>query len=171
MKIMKKQVSLLMLLALTGCRSGTQESSNTVTVSEPTIGKHMERLSSDEFLGRIPFSVGEEKTLDYLETEFKKLGTLPGNGQSYFQDVPLTEIDGTPSDKMQFSGAEGHFALDYFTDFVAFTDNIAERIGLENSELVFAGYGIVAPEYGWNDYKGIDWTGKTAVVLVNDPGF
>ena len=83
----------------------------------------------------------------------------------------MVEITGTPSAKMVISGKNGSFDITYLKDFVATTNKAVTDVSLEKSELVFAGYGIVAPEYGWNDYEGIDWKGKTAVVLINDPGF
>jgi Zn-dependent M28 family amino/carboxypeptidase len=119
----------------------------------------------------MPFTEGETKTVNYLAEEFKKLGLQPGNGDSFFQEVPLVEITGTPSPTMRIKGAKQNFDLKYFDDFVALTLKTDIEVSLNDSELVFAGYGVVAPEYGWNDYAGIDWKGKTAVVLVNDPGF
>ncbi|AHM62768.1 metallopeptidase [Flammeovirgaceae bacterium 311] len=174
---MYKLLSLSICVLFISCNSGTTENTTTadstsaVEVSEATLAKHIERLASDEFLGRMPFTEGEEKTVNYLKEEFSKLGLKPGNGDSYFQEVPLVEITGTPSEKMRISGTKGGFSLAYMEDFVALTKKTEKEVSLQNSELVFAGYGIVAPEYGWNDYEGIDWTGKTAVVLVNDPGF
>ncbi|CAN0564984.1 unnamed protein product [Ectocarpus sp. 12 AP-2014] len=168
---MKNYIKLLIVVLITSCANEKTDTTEVIKVNQATIGKHMERLASDEFLGRKPFTAGEVITVTYLKDEFEKLGLLPGNGNSYFQDVPMVEITGTPSETMVISGETGSFSLDYLTDFVA-TTNIPEiEVGLENSELVFAGYGIVAPEYGWNDYEGIDWKGKTAVVLINDPGF
>lgn len=170
---MHKYLGILLLAGLMGCKTGpdTQDNNNrSEEVSQETLGRHMERLASDEFLGRMPFTEGEEKTVNYLEEEFSDLGLSPGNGDSYFQEVPLVEITGTPSEKMKISGQE-NFELDYFEDFVALTLKPEEEVSLQGSELVFAGYGIVAPEYDWNDYEGVDWEGKTAVVLVNDPGF
>jgi len=163
---------LMSILILFACCKSNDKKENTIqTVNQATISKHIERLASDDFMGRMPFTEGEEKTTNYLKTEFEKLGLSPGNGNSYFQEVPMVEITGTPSEKMKISGPKGDFELNYFDDFVALTVKPQEKTGLENSELIFAGYGIVAPEYGWNDYKGIDMKGKTAVVLVNDPGF
>ena len=144
---------------------------NTVEIDETTIGNHIERLASDEFLGRKPFTEGEVKTVNYLKDEFEKLGLLPGNGESFFQDVPMVEINGTPSENMTIKGKNKSFDLTYLKDFVATTNKTVSEVDLKNSDLVFAGYGIVAPEYGWDDYEGIDWKGKTAVVLINDPGF
>ncbi len=164
---MKKLLPVLLLLA--ACQ--TSEKTSTALVDQSTLSRHIERLSSDEFLGRMPFSQGEEITINYLKEEFEKLGLEPGNGDSYYQQVPLIEINGQASETMtvKAAGAEMDFTL--LEDFVAYTQKPVEEVALEESEMVFAGYGIVAPEYGWNDYEGIDWTGKTAVVLVNDPGF
>lgn len=158
-------------LMLFSCETETKEKNDIPKVVETTIGKHIEQLASDNFLGRMPFTEGETKTVNYLKDEFSKLGLSPGNGDSFFQEVPMVEITGTPSEKMTISGSKTPIDLNYFDDFVALTQKIESEVSLQESELVFAGYGIVAPEYDWNDYEGIDWKGKTAVVLVNDPGF
>ncbi len=158
-------------MLLGSCENDKKLNTNIVEVDQMTIGKHIERLASDEFLGRKPFTEGEVKTVNYLKDEFEKLGLLPGNGDGFFQDVPMVEITGIPSENMVVSGNTGSFNLERLKDFVATTKKAVPEVSLENSELVFAGYGIVAPEYGWNDYEGIDWQGKTAVVLINDPGF
>jgi Zn-dependent M28 family amino/carboxypeptidase len=166
MKIFNKILILMLLVGLNSCNKG-----GTVEVSQATIEKHMERLSSDEFLGRMPFTEGETKTVKYLSEEFAKLGLMPANGDSYFQEVPMIEIDGTPSEKMTITNGINKLELGFYDDFVATSPRTDSQVILENSELVFAGYGVVAPEYNWNDYEGIDWEGKTAVVLINDPGF
>lgn len=158
-------------LVLFGCQNEKSEFTSIVEVDKTNLAKHIERLASDEFLGRKPFTEGEVKTVNYLKEEFEKLGLSPGNGDSFFQDVPMVEITGTPSEKMLIEGENGIINLDYLKDFVATTNKATTQVGIEKSELVFAGYGIVAPEYGWNDYEGVDWQGKTAVVLINDPGF
>jgi len=168
---MKNYLIIVLIMLCVSCQNDTKESAEVVEVDQTTLANHIERLASDEFLGRKPFTEGEVKTVSYLKDEFEKLGLLPGKGDSYFQDVPMVEITGTPSEKMAISGKNGSFNLEYLKDFVATTNKTETDVGLENSELVFAGYGIVAPEYGWNDYDGIDWKGKTAVVLINDPGF
>ena len=92
-------------------------------------------------------------------------------GDSYIQEVPLVELTATPSDKMAIRGNGQTIELNVLEDFVAYTERVVEQTSLEASELVFAGYGIVAPEYGWNDYEGLDVKGKTVIVLINDPGF
>tara|TARA_R110000868_G_scaffold73955_1_gene214021 strand:+ start:3719 stop:5341 length:1623 start_codon:yes stop_codon:yes gene_type:complete len=169
---MKKISSILvLLLAFISCKTDSKENILDVEVDKTSIGKHIEKLASDEFLGRMPFTEGETKTIHYLKDEFSKIGLQPGNGDSYYQDVPMVEITGTPSEKMTISGGKKPIELTYLEDFVALTQKATPEVSLEKSELVFAGYGIVAPEYNWNDYEGIDWKGKTAVVLVNDPGF
>jgi Zn-dependent M28 family amino/carboxypeptidase len=166
---MRNAIKLFVLLFLAGCSTAPDNTVN-IEVDQATIALHLEKLASDDFLGRMPFTAGETITVNYLADEFKKLGLQPGNGDSFFQEVPLVEITGTPSEIMNIKGKQS-FDLKYYEDFTAYTVKPQEQVSLNNSELVFAGYGIVAPEYGWNDYEGIDWKGKTAVVLVNDPGF
>ena len=168
---MKNCLQLFLLLLFVNCANEKKETTTVAEVDQATIAKHIERLASDEFLGRKPFTEGEVKTVTYLKDEFEKLGLVPGNGDSYFQEVPMVEITGMPSEEMVISGKNTSFNLEYLKDFVATTNKPVTDVSLENSELVFAGYGVVAPEYGWNDYEGVDWKGKTAVVLINDPGF
>ena len=168
---MKNCLKFLVLLLFASCANEQKDIANVAEIDQATIATHIERLASDEFLGRKPFTEGEVKTVNYLKEEFEKLGLVPGNGDSYFQDVPMVEITGMPSEELVISGKNTSFSLDYLKDFVATTNKPEPEVSLENSELVFAGYGVVAPEYGWNDYEGVDWKGKTAVVLINDPGF
>ncbi|CAM3338884.1 M28 family metallopeptidase [Zobellia roscoffensis] len=168
---MKHYFILLVIVLFTSCGTKEKTIAALIEVDQATIGKHIQSLASDEFLGRKPFTEGEVKTVTYLKDEFEKLGLSPGNGDSFFQEVPMVEITGTPTEKMVISGKGGSFNLDLLKDFVATTNKAVTNVSLDNSELVFAGYGIVAPEYDWNDYEGIDWKGKTAVVLINDPGF
>ena len=132
---------------------------------------HIKVLASDDFMGRKPFTEGETKTVNYIKDEFEKLGVEPGNGSSYFQDVELVEIEATNMSTMTVKGGENELSFTYKDDFVALSRRVVEQIELEDSELVFAGFGVVAPEYGWNDYEGLDVEGKTVLVLVNDPGF
>lgn len=141
------------------------------SINEADLERHVLALASDDFQGRKPFTEGEIKTVDYIRAEFEKMGLEGANGGSYFQDVPLVEITGSPSRIMTISTESGTLDITYFEDFVASTQRITEEIIIEHSELVFAGFGIVAPEYDWNDYEGLDVRGKTVLVLVNDPGF
>lgn len=124
-------------------------------------------LASDDFTGREPATEGGKKTTDFITEQFKQAGLKPGNGDSYLQQVPLISIEADPNMELTLGDAK----LKYFEQFVAGTSKPVESASLKNSELVFVGYGVVAPEYGWNDYEGIDMKGKTAVILVNDPGF
>ncbi|GAA4357749.1 M28 family metallopeptidase [Kangiella marina] len=129
--------------------------------------ERVKTLSSDEFEGRAPDTDGGRKTSEYLKEQFKAIGAEPGNGDSYFQQVPLISIEADANMQLQLGDA----TLEYSKDFVAGTSQTVESISLKDSDLVYVGYGVVAPEYDWNDYEGIDMEGKTAVILINDPGF
>jgi len=154
------------LIILTGCKNDKQ--GNAITGDE--IKGHIAVLADDSLQGRKPFTPGETKAINYISAEFKKEGLEPGNNGSYFQDVPMVEITSMPS-SLTLAGNKTNIALNYTTDFVASTRQELPEVQLNNSPLVFAGYGIVAPEYHWNDYAGLDVKGKTVIVLVNDPGF
>ncbi|MEW9798145.1 M28 family metallopeptidase [Alteromonas sp. CYL-A6] len=127
----------------------------------------LKTLASDEFEGRLPTTAGEKKTLEFLVNAFKEAGLKPGNGDSYLQEVELMEITANPD--MTMTIGKNEFA--YKQDMVASSKREQETVALTDSELVFVGYGVNAPEYGWNDYEGLDVKGKTVVILVNDPGF
>jgi Zn-dependent M28 family amino/carboxypeptidase len=157
-------------MVVLGCARKEQDHEQTA-IDGKTFSQHMAVLAADSLEGRKPFSAGEEKTLRYLKTEFEKLGLKPGNGESYFQEVPMVEIKSQPTGPLILAGKGGKVSLNYLDDFVGASRHIQDRIELTNSEMIFAGYGIVAPEYDWNDYAGLDVKGKTVVVLVNDPGF
>ncbi|MHA7130104.1 M28 family metallopeptidase [Algoriphagus namhaensis] len=158
--------SVLMLLA--SC-SAPEKEPYAFQVSD--LEPHIVKLASDEFEGRMPFSAGETKTINYLESEFKAYGLEPGNGNSYFQDVPLASITSLGAPTMTVSSADESISLEGLTDYVIWTQRTDSLVTFEDAEIVFAGFGIVAPEYGWNDYKNIDVMGKIVMVLVNDPGF
>ncbi len=141
------------------------------TISEASYKKYVSDLASDEFLGRKPFTKGDTLTTQYIEKQFKDLGLLPGNGDSYFQEVPMVEITSKPTEiRLIFQGSKGNLTVNNLDDYVIGTRKINENITIPSTELVFAGFGIVAPEFGWNDYEGIDVKGKTVVVMVSDPG-
>ncbi len=165
----------LPLLALTGCRTDTTSPASTAPAAPPidstTIDRHIAELASDRYGGRMPFSAGETLTLDYLEKELRALGIEPGNGDSYRQEVPMVEITGQPDERISLDMPGGRVDWTFRKDYVTYSERGEVSTGVEDSELVFAGFGIVAPEYGWNDYAGLDVKGKTVVVLVNDPGY
>jgi Zn-dependent M28 family amino/carboxypeptidase len=142
------------------------------TITEESLREHTKVLASNEFQGRAPSSTGEELTIQYLTEQFAALGLEPGgvNG-TWVQEVPLVSITADPDMTLTVAGDDATRSFAYHTDFVANTPRVVESIDLEDSELVFVGYGTVAPEYRWNDYAGVDVAGKTVVVLVNDPGF
>src|SRR6266852_1400602 len=130
---------------------------------------HVKVLSSDEYEGRAPGSKGEELSVTYIADQFKKVGLKPGNADgTYFQTVPLVGITPTPAPLVFKKGTQTQ-TLKWKDDVVAWTKHVAPSAALENSELVFVGYGVVAPEFNWDDYKGLDVKGKTLVMLVNDP--
>ncbi|MDG5747945.1 M28 family metallopeptidase [Qipengyuania sp. XHP0207] len=142
------------------------------TLSEDTMKNVTRQLASDEFEGRAPGTVGEEKTVALLIEEFSRAGLQPGNNGSWVQEVPLVEITGRDYAPLTISGGTGDpLELKFAQDWVGVTYREDAATRLEDSELVFVGYGINAPERGWNDYAGLDMAGKTAVILVNDPDF
>ena len=137
-------------------------------ISEATLRTATQILSSDAFEGRAPTTAGEEKTVRYLAEQFREAGLQPGNKGSWFQEVPLVETNATPT-PLRITGGNGPLTFAYRTDMVANSYQVQPKISLDNSDIVFVGYGINAPERGWNDYEGLDVRGKTVVILVNDP--
>ena len=136
-------------------------------ISIPNLKKHIQYLSSDELGGRAPASIGDKMTVEYLVNEFKQLGLKPGNGDSYLQQVDLLAINSKVSQGLKI----GDIEFTNTENYVASTRNKEKLMSLKDSELVFVGYGINAPEFGWNDYRDLDVKGKTVVMLVNDPGY
>ena len=163
--------SVVLGLSVAGCGVETGDVTGPKGITASELATHIEILSSDAFGGRAPSSPGEEMTINYLANQFRAMGIAPGNGTSYFQDVPLVDITASPDMTMTVKGGGDDLNLAYGSDMVAWTTRVVEQVSLSDSDLVFVGYGIVAPEYGWNDYEGLDMRGKTAVILVNDPGF
>ncbi len=162
-----KLVKLLLLfnfLFLVGC-------SNEHTIQEDNLHKHTKILSSDEFGGREPGTAGGELTKRYIENEFKSYGLKPVKDE-YLLEVPLS--------KMEVDLSESYLSIDINSktrnlrpgkETVFWSKRVEEKININDSDLIFMGYGIIAPEYEWNDYEGVDVRGKTLVILINDPGF
>jgi Zn-dependent M28 family amino/carboxypeptidase len=141
-------------------------------LSEATIKNATRTLSSDAFDGRSPGSAGEEKTVAFLTEKFKAAGLEPGNKGVWTQDVPLVEIAAKNISPLSFNGTDGKaMAFNHGQDFVIGSYQEQPKIEVKDSDVVFVGYGINAPEKGWNDYAGIDVKGKTVLILVNDPDF
>ncbi|MFU8878049.1 MAG: M28 family metallopeptidase [Wenzhouxiangellaceae bacterium] len=134
--------------------------------------RDLETLSSDEFEGRAPGSRGERLTVDYLVAQMSEAGLKPGYGDSYLQPVPMVELTNQARSSITIEGEGEPLELSYPEQMITFSSvpDTAEQ-AMQDSELVFVGYGVVAPEYDWNDYAGLDVAGKTVVMLVNDPGF
>ena len=129
---------------------------------------HIKALASDEFEGRAPGSHGEELSVQYIAKEFLKAGLAPGNpAGGYTQEVPLAGITTTP--QLSFTVKDQTTSLKYPDDYVASSARLQKEIKVENSDILFVGYGVVAPEYGWDDYKDVDVHGKTLLMLINDP--
>lgn len=184
---MKKHIPLLGLLGLLAL--GCNESSRQVNeadqeaalaadsanlqpalqqISASSLLGHTSTLASDAFEGRAPGSVGEDSTVAYLTRHFKQLGLQPGNPDgSYVQKVPMFGYTPTPKATINANGK--NIQLSFPNDYVALTRRYAPSAEVNNSDMVFVGYGVVAPEYGWDDYKGLDVKGKTIVMLVSDP--
>lgn len=142
-------------------------------ISAEDLAAHVQRLASDEFEGRKPGTIGERMTTTYLVDQFRRIGLKPGLKDGYLQRVPMVETALIDADKLALDVAEGgnveKFA--FRTDAVVGALQARGDVEIKDSEIVFAGYGVVAPDYQWNDYAGIDVKGKTVIVLVNDPGF
>jgi Zn-dependent M28 family amino/carboxypeptidase len=170
---MKKIILFITLsLTLSGCLNKKEkdfEKASSV-INQKDFARNLITLSSDAYQGRKPMTRGEDSTVKYIKAQFEKLKLEPAFGNNYYQNVPLVNIFSTPSD-MTINARMGKIVFKNGNDFVAFTERITDKVGVENATLVFAGYGIVAPEYNWNDYDGLDVKGKVVVVLVNDPGF
>jgi Zn-dependent M28 family amino/carboxypeptidase len=163
----KATVPALAALAL-ACSSGPnlQPAMESITAGE--LLQHTKVLASDLFEGRSPGTRGEDRTVEYLVGHFRAMGLRPGNPDgTYVQNVPLTGI----TSKVQATLAAGgrKLALEPRTEFVALSRRFAPEVKVADSQLVFVGYGVAAPEYEWDDYKGVDVKGKTLVMLVNDP--
>ena len=138
--------------------------------SADAVMAHVKVLASDEFEGRAPGTQGEDKTVAYIADQFRKAGLKPGNTDgTYIQNVPMVGITADPATSLTFAKGGATQTLKFKDDVVAWTKRVAERVSLDASDVVFVGYGVEAPEFHWDDYKGVDLAGKTVVVLVNDP--
>jgi Zn-dependent M28 family amino/carboxypeptidase len=173
MREMNKHTALLIGLAMltaAGCsKSGPVTMAQLPDIDAAAVLAHTKVLSSDEFEGRAPGTKGEELTVSYLADQFKKIGLKPGNTDgTYIQKVPLVGITPMPAPLVLTKGKQ-QLTLKWKDDVVAWTKQVADLVILDKSDLVFVGYGVVAPEYNWDDYKGVDVKGKTLVMLVGDP--
>lgn len=158
----------LLSVVLLGAAASALAADPTPVISAAKILARTKILASDEFEGRAPGSAGEEKTVAYLVTELQKLGLQPGNPDgTYIQNVPLVGITSAPTLSFTLDGRT--LTMENVNDFVGPSSRLVPQVGAKDTDVVFVGYGIVAPEFGWDDYKGVDVRGKTVVMLINDP--
>lgn len=159
------------LLFLSLLTVASSASADTPAISTDTLKEITRTLSSDMFEGRAPTTPGEDKTIGYVAARFAAAGLKPGNNGEWFQKVPLVEITADPAMKLTLSGGKTPVTLNYKEDIVAASYRVVPVTEIAASEVVFVGFGINAPERGWNDYAGIDVKGKTVLILVNDPDY
>ena len=168
----------LAVLAAAACGQGSEKTPAGAAVPEAAanaidtagILADIKILASDSFLGRGPGTLGEDRTIAFLERRFKAIGLLPGSPDgSYIQKVPLVGITPDPKSALVFEKGGIRRALAFKKDVVAWTKHVAPEAKIAKSDVVFVGYGIEAPEFQWDDFKGVDVAGKTILVLVNDP--
>ncbi len=152
------------------CKQSQKDAINS-GINENEMKEWISKIASDEFQGRFPGTEGEEKTANYLAQQFAIVGAKPGNGDSYFHNVPLIKIANDQKLKLKVNSNNGEIVFDYSNDFIGGTPQPKEKVELANCDIVFVGFGINAPEYEWNDYANIDVKGKIVLALVNDPGF
>ncbi len=150
----------------TSCNQRDQDA-----IKENEIARDIITLASDSMQGRAPLSGGEKKTLKYLEGRMQEIGLEAAFGKSFLQEVPLVEICSSLPKSITINHDHKHIDLQAGKDFSIWSPLLEQTVNLFNSELIFLGYGINAPEMGWDDFEDVDLNGKTIVVLVNDPGF
>ncbi len=169
----KRHLFAASFILFAACKSSTnpfEDNDGISGLNKDSLIANIKTLASDSFMGRRPFSAGETITVDFLQKQFAAIGLEAGNGSSYFQEVPMVEITPESAPVMKVQAAGNNFDLKKMDDYVMWTENTDPTISLDANEVVFAGYGVVAPEYGWNDYAGLDVKNKVVMVLVNDPG-
>ena len=169
--------ALAVLLTVAACNSSDKAATSAAAIPDvqipelslATLQEVTKELSSDGYEGRAPGTPGEEKTLAYIIKKYEEAGLKPGNNGKWTQDVPLVEITAKNATPLSFTGGKTPVTAQYAKDYVAFSYRVQPKTAVKDSDVVFVGYGINAPEKGWNDYAGLDVKGKTVVVLVNDP--
>src|SRR4051812_27789761 len=169
---MKPVAAVLLLatvaLAFAAAESPTVPQAAADSITAADLLNHVKILAADEFEGRAPGSKGEELSVKYISEQFKALGLKPGNPNgSYTQEVPLAGITTAPT--ASFTVGDKKTDLKFPDEYVASSARLQPEIKAENTDIVFVGYGVVAPEFGWDDYKDVDVRGKTILMLINDP--
>lgn len=166
-------IQLIGLSLFVSCSENKTEKNNyaELGISAKSMREHVSVLASDSFEGRKPFTPGEVKSIRYIEKVFREEGLEPGNGDSYLQEVPMVNLKTDADSSMKVDSKNGSFILKGYDDYVLWTDKPGTGESFNANEVVFAGYGIVAPEYNRNDYAGLDVKNKIVLIMVNDPGF
>ena len=178
---MKRTIVTVAACALIAACGGSEQTAQTTPpanapapqipdIDQGAIMEHVKVLASDEYEGRAPGTNGEALTVQYLIEQSKAIGLQPGNPDgTYVQKVPLVGITGSEAEPFTVVKGSQKRTFKYSDEVVAFTERVTGTASIDNSDLVFVGYGVSAPEYNWDDFKGMDLKGKTIVVLVNDP--
>lgn len=167
---LRKIAVLLLLFQIISCDKEDIDPEN--LIQEEAVKNHIERLASDEFLGRKPGTTGEDRTVQYIAEELKKSGVKSGNGNSYFQDFKIQKVDYIKGSDLHIFGENSQREYKFGSDYYATTSyKLNELVSIENVDMVYVGFGITAPRFKWDDYKNADFTGKIVVVLDNDPGY
>ncbi|MCH8220687.1 MAG: M20/M25/M40 family metallo-hydrolase [Proteobacteria bacterium] len=162
---------LCVCVLLVACESAVPPDEQAARFSANRVAADVQRLASDEFQGRAPGTEGEKRVLDFLVGQFEDAGLQPANQGSFLQAVPLVSLTANPDRTLAIEGPGFSARYAVGSQTMLSTKRVQREISLDNSEMVFVGYGIVAPEYAWDDYAAVDVRGKTVVILVNDPGF
>ena len=173
----RSTAALAVLLTVAACNASDKTATSAAAIPDveipelslATLQEVTKELSSDAYEGRAPGTAGEEKTVAYIIKKYEEAGLKPGNNGKWTQDVPLVEITAKNATPLSFTGGKTPVTAQYAKDYVAFSYRVQPKTEVKDSDVVFVGYGINAPEKGWNDYAGLDVKGKTVVVLVNDP--
>ncbi len=153
-----------------GCSVQSEKKVDSV-IKYDNIEKHIAELASDKYAGRAPMTDSEPLVLDYIAEQMKEIGLEGANNGSYFQEVPILSVTSKLSKTLDFETPEGKMSFKKMDEYIAFSQKVEPEMTLENSDVIFAGFGINAPEFGRNDFAGVDVKGKTIIVFVNDPGY
>ena len=167
-RILSSALYITVLAFAIACTQTSELQSALDSINTADIMQHTKVLAADEYEGRGPGTKGEELTVKYLTEQFQRLGLKPGNPDgTYIQKVPLAGMTSTTT--ASFTAGGKTMDMKFPDDYVSVSRRYAPESKVENSDLVFVGYGVVAPEFGWDDYKDVDVKGKTIVMLINDP--
>ncbi len=168
--MMRSMIFAILAIVVVSC-STVKKNEGEDAILYRNIEKHIAVLSSDSFIGRMPASESEKITIDYIASQMRELGLEPASKGSYFQEVPILSVSSRISNTLDFNTPRGTLKFQKFKDYISFSRRMEKELSLDKSELIFAGFGITAPEYNKDDFQGIDLSGKTVLVFVNDPGY